>query len=271
MKKLILFLFIIVLSYFGIEQIVTTNALENKSFSQTTVSEDATNTGDLVLINNNHPLNDNAVPTDIVALSSLDTTNFTFEPTVEMSEQLLQPFSEMMKAAQLDGVHHFIVNSSYRNNTAQQQLYDTMGADLALPPGYSEHNAGLSIDIGSTSGQMAGSQEARWLAKNAAVYGFILRYPPNKTHITNIDHEPWHYRYVGLPHSYIIDKNNWTLEEYLAYLQKEKSIQITFKGKRYEVHYYHLSDSLSIPLPTNYPYQLSGDNMGGIIITIEES
>lgn len=269
MKKLILLGLLIVLSYFGIEQVKSSDAIKNISFSETTISEGATYSGDLILINTNTPIIDIALPTDIVTLSTLE-TDFSFEQTVEMSEHILHPFSEMMKAAHEDGVDHFIVNSSFRDNIAQQQLYDTMAADLALPPGYSEHNAGLSIDIGSTNGQMEGSREAAWLEKNAAAYGFILRYPPNKSHITNIAHEPWHYRYVGLPHSHIIDKNNWTLEEYLAYLQKEKVINTTYKGLHYEVRYYKLEDSLQIQVPTSHPYNLSGDNMGGVIVTIEE-
>ncbi|WP_391370358.1 M15 family metallopeptidase [Lysinibacillus sp. KU-BSD001] len=185
-----------------------------------------------------------------------------------MATQILQPFSAMMDAANQDGVTNFIVNSSYRSDTAQQQLFDTMGADLALPAGYSEHNVGLSVDIGSTTGKMEGSEEAAWLERHAARYGFILRYPPNKSHITGIQHEPWHFRYVGLPHSEIITKNDWTLEEYLSHLQQEKSITTRTQGRAYKVLYYDLQESLQIPVPTTHSYKVSGDNRGGLIVTI---
>ncbi|WP_431030216.1 M15 family metallopeptidase [Lysinibacillus sp. LZ02] len=233
-----------------------------------TVTEEATHFGDLLLVNSEYPMSERARPNDLVALSTLNTTSFSFDPTIEMATQILQPFSAMMDSANQDGVTNFIVNSSYRSDTVQQQLFDTMGADLALPAGYSEHNVGLSVDIGSTTGKMEGSEEAAWLKRHAARYGFILRYPPNKSHITGIQHEPWHFRYVGLPHSEIITKNDWTLEEYLSHLQQEKSITTRIQGHTYKVLYYDLQESLHIPVPTTHSYKVSGDNMNGLIVTI---
>lgn len=52
-----------------------------------------------------------------------------------------------------------------------------------------------------------------------ASYGFVLRYPKNKTHITKIGYEPWHFRYVGVPHSQIMSSQGWVLEEYIAFIQ----------------------------------------------------
>ncbi|MEG0754458.1 MAG: D-alanyl-D-alanine carboxypeptidase family protein, partial [Angelakisella sp.] len=52
--------------------------------------------------------------------------------------------------------------------------------------------------------------------KNCADYGFILRYPKDKTHITEISYEPWHYRYVGVDHAKIIMEKGICLEEYLS-------------------------------------------------------
>ncbi|MEO4053962.1 M15 family metallopeptidase [Solibacillus sp. CAU 1738] len=270
MKKLMMLIAIIALGYFGKDQVISTDTFdEDIAFSPITVQEDATYFGDLILVDSEHPVDNSALPNDVVALSTLKATSFSFDPTIELSGQILQPFYKMIDAANADGVSNFIINSSYRSQTAQQQLFETMGTDLALPPGYSEHNAGLSVDIGSTTGIMEGSKEAAWLEKNAARYGFILRYPPNKSHITGIQHEPWHFRYVGLPHSDIIAKNNWTLEEYLAHLQQEKSITTHIDGHQYEVIYYDLTDSLNIPVPTTHSYKLSGDNMGGMIVTIK--
>ena len=60
-----------------------------------------------------------------------------------------------------------------------------------------------------------GTPEAKWLEENCAKYGFILRYPPEKTQITGIIYEPWHYRYVGQEHAEKIMRLGVTLEEYL--------------------------------------------------------
>ena len=62
---------------------------------------------------------------------------------------------------------------------------------------------------------MDNTPEGEWLANNAHKFGFILRYPADKVHITGIRYEPWHFRYVGLPHSELMYKQNLALEEYL--------------------------------------------------------
>ncbi len=88
-------------------------------------------------------------------------------------------------------------------------------------PGESEHNAGLAADItsfqwvGEITEDFENTPEFNWLFNNAHCFGYILRYPKNKTNITGITYEPWHYRYVGKKHACCIKKMNITLEEYL--------------------------------------------------------
>ena len=89
-------------------------------------------------------------------------------------------------------------------------------------PGHSEHETGLACDFTTpdsddTRDDFALTPAGRWLCAHAAEYGFILRYPRMKEHMTGIAYEPWHYRYVGLPHSMYIKENGLTLEEYLHY------------------------------------------------------
>lgn len=78
--------------------------------------------------------------------------------------------------------------------------------------------------------------EGKWIEKNAWKYGFILRYPSDKTDVTGIQYEPWHIRYVGLPHSTIMQKMNLALEEYLDYLKKEESISVSIEGGNIRCH-----------------------------------
>ena len=61
----------------------------------------------------------------------------------------------------------------------------------------------------------------KWLSENAENYGFILRYPKDKTNITEIIYEPWHYRYVGVEHAKKMNQLGMCLEEYIEYLEKE--------------------------------------------------
>ena len=114
---------------------------------------------------------------------------------------------------------------------------------------------------------MAEAPEGKWMEKNAWKYGFILRYPADKTDITGIQYEPWHIRYIGLPHSVIMEEKHFVLEEYLDYLKEEKKISATIGGKKYTITYYPITDSTTIPVPANGQYEISGNNMDGIILT----
>ena len=90
-------------------------------------------------------------------------------------------------------------------------------------PGSSEHQLGLSVDLTSQSvidGKwrfFGDTPEYKWVIENAHHYGFILRYPQNKSNITGTTNEPWHFRYVGLEVAKIIYENNWTLEDYVLH------------------------------------------------------
>lgn len=59
------------------------------------------------------------------------------------------------------------------------------------------------------------SQVGQWVKENCWDFGFILRYPEEQEEATGITYEPWHYRYVGLPHSLIMEENGFILEDYL--------------------------------------------------------
>ena len=90
-------------------------------------------------------------------------------------------------------------------------------------PGTSEHQLGLAVDIVDTANQhLDESQETtdvqKWLLQNSWKYGFILRYPSDKSDITGIIYEPWHYRYVGKDAAKAIYEEGICLEEYVARL-----------------------------------------------------
>lgn len=93
--------------------------------------------------------------------------------------------------------------SGYRSYATQKAGFDG-NYTLSALPGHSEHQSGMAMDIGATSGKcpvydcFADEPEAKWLAANAWEYGFILRYPKGKENITGYQFEPWHYRFVGL-------------------------------------------------------------------------
>ena len=130
-----------------------------------------------------------------------------------------------------------LICSSYRTNAFQKQLFheqvtayqnrglskkeaEKEAAVWVAVPGTSEHQLGLAVDLVSLSNQnLNHSQEntalQKWLMKNSWKYGFILRYPSDKSSITGIGYEPWHYRYVGKKAAKAIYEQGVCLEEYL--------------------------------------------------------
>ena len=82
-------------------------------------------------------------------------------------------------------------------------------------PDTSEHQLGLSVDINADTDKCSSEKVYPWLDENAYKYGFVKRYPEDKTDITGISNEPWHYRYVGTTVAKIMKEENLCLEEYL--------------------------------------------------------
>jgi zinc D-Ala-D-Ala carboxypeptidase len=234
------------------------------------ITEDQLFKGDLILVNNHYPVKREGVKSDIVnVFTHKDLTKGygLADNNIKLSEEVAHEFSKMINAAKQDGVDHFIINSGFRGFDEQSSLFLEMGEDYALPAGYSEHNLGLSLDVGSTEDDMYEAPEGEWIEKNAWKYGFILRYPKDKTEVTGIQYEPWHIRYVGLPHSAIMEEKNFALEEYLNYLKKEKSISAEYEDRTYTITYYPVTESRTIDVPKNGNYEISGNNMDGVIVT----
>ncbi|MCQ4087861.1 D-alanyl-D-alanine carboxypeptidase family protein [Saccharibacillus sp. JS10] len=235
------------------------------------VSDEELYSGDLLLVNSEYPIHPPGTQPDVTKLfgnSELTGPAALLDSELQLSRRVALKFVVMVDAAAQDGVSRFLISSGYRDEREQSRLYKEKGAEYALSPGYSEHHLGLALDIGSTEGTMAEAKEGQWLAKHAAQYGFVLRYPAHKVGITGISFEPWHFRYVGLPHSVLMQKNDMVLEEYLNRLQDQSSISTTIEGKKYEVYYYAPDQLTKLKIPNNRDYALSGDNRGGLILTV---
>ncbi|NLB80486.1 MAG: M15 family metallopeptidase, partial [Clostridiaceae bacterium] len=95
----------------------------------------------------------------------------------------------------------------------------------------------------------------------------ILRYPKDKTEITNISYEPWHYRYIGIPHSYYCYENDLCLEEYISFLAEGSSYSISIDKINYTV-YYATENDVFIDVPADKTYKLSSDNTGGYAVVV---
>ena len=145
---------------------------------------------------------------------------------MQLVSEAKNAFEELSQKAKEDGMT-ILAMSSYRSYDYQVNLYnnyvETDGKQAAdtysARAGYSEHQTGLAVDVYNgvipyTSFEE--TEEFTWMQQNAYKYGFILRFPEDKTNITGYQYESWHYRYVGKEIAEEIYKNNLTLEEYLA-------------------------------------------------------
>ena len=129
----------------------------------------------------------------------------------------------------LNGWNFITAVSGWRSQEEQQELYvrsllehgEEFTRRFVALPGHSEHQTGLAIDLGLTRADLDFIRPyfpydgiCQQFRKQAAAYGFIERYPAGKDTVTDIAHEPWHFRYVGAPYAAIIERRRWTLEEY---------------------------------------------------------
>jgi len=228
---------------------------------------------ELTALSNDHLLlvnPDYAVP-DYVAGSLAVISNYvtTLNSNTLLKEDALVMLRVMFDSAAHVGLTQFRVTQGFRTHDYQQSLYDQMaGTGLAARPGHSEHQVGLAVDISYHGVNIGNSAQGNWLMNYSYRYGFILRYPQHKTHITGVPFEPWHYRYVGQPHAYFMTLNDMVMEEYIAYLRDNREITVVFDGVEFFVFYLN-GEGDTIEIPAGHQFWASRDNTGGIIVTVQ--
>ncbi|MCL2548745.1 MAG: M15 family metallopeptidase [Symbiobacteriaceae bacterium] len=183
----------------------------------------------------------------------------------------LQAMAELCTAARAEGIATVYVRSGYRSYDNQEQLYwEAEDKSFVQPAGHSEHQTGLAADIFPIARSEREEQQAvRWLAANSWRFGLILRYTEAKRRITGIAGEPWHFRYVGLPHSWYMFRYDLTLEEYIESLRQSGGYVVSLEGREYTVAYAMPQDGF-ILLPEGLDFDISRDNTGGYIATSGE-
>lgn len=247
--------------------------------------------GQLVLVNNNHGYRfadntDALIPAHEIKNSSyslIDHSVILRKETIEALNALLEDFEA--QAENFDELYEIIIQSGYRSVAKQSIIYNddlaangTHTSSRAAKPGSSEHHTGYAVDLSlfhnGGSVEYDGTGDYKWINDNCYKYGFIVRYKAEKSDITGIESEPWHLRYIGIPHSYAIEINGVCYEEYIKLLKNfsfEKPYTITIEGgKTYQIYYVPLEEDITeIPVPDNFEYSISGNNFDGFIVTVE--
>jgi len=233
----------------------------------------------MLLVNKDHPLSDDYTFTQKTLPG--------YSMTVD--ERIYDPLLTMLNAGKKEGCR-FLICSAYRSYDRQTQIYNSHISnyrasgysyekakeltELSIAvPGCSEHQTGMAVDIVATYYQQlnenfANTKEAKWLKEHAHEYGFILRYPKEKTSITQITYEPWHFRYVGKETAEEVYELGICYEEYLDLKAQDasealdvlrKQVQMdTARSKKYnpEGHWYSDFYGIRFFYPDDtYPYR----------------
>lgn len=195
---------------------------ENSSpFDPKTVSVDDDN-WELILLDTENKLPDGYEPQLAPAVPN----------SGESLDKRVQPYYEQMyNAAKKEGVL-LTPYSGYRSYATQSRLYtnkvnsyksqglsnyeaEKKAAKVCMLPGCSENNLGIAMDICNTNEDFNLTEQYAWLSEHAAEYGFIERYPSDKTEQTGVEASPWHWRFVGVENAQKMVESGQCLEEYL--------------------------------------------------------
>ena len=166
---------------------------------------------------------------------------------LQVDARIFDDLTAMLTDCQKAGLRP-VVCSAYRTKQTQTRLHNNKIARLQAAgyskeaavreagrwvavPGTSEHQTGLAVDLVSASYQVLNrkqeqTKEQKWLMEHCWEYGFILRFPSDKSDVTGIGYEPWHYRYVGKETALAMRDSGLCLEEYLTALEStQKNVQ----------------------------------------------
>ena len=197
-----------------------------ESLGTSTVKNVDLSAWNLVLVNHENPISTSYAP-EVTLCANGEYMHKDVTPIVQ----------QMIADAKAQGVNLFLA-SGYRSASRQTYLYnrkvnyykglgygqeesERLAATVVNPPGQSEHQTGLCMDITDASYvSLTENQENtagyKWLYQHCAEYGFILRYPKDKENVTGVIYEPWHFRYVGVEAATEIMSRGITFEEYVA-------------------------------------------------------
>ncbi|MFA7147672.1 MAG: D-alanyl-D-alanine carboxypeptidase family protein [Syntrophomonadaceae bacterium] len=236
--------------------------------------------GNLILVNPSHPVRNAPGKETLVPIHP-------GYRDVLLEQQTAKMLAEVFSL--LDCYQQILPVSGFRTLQEQETIYaDSIrenGEDFTLQfvaaPNCSEHQTGLAIDLAENKPDIDFIRPGfpytgicQTFREKAIQYGFIERYKSGREAITKIAHEPWHFRYIGYPHSELLEKEDLTLEEYTVFLKQfpyaGPHLQGRFRGRDIEIFYVPATHSgpAAIAIPDQTPYQVSGNNEDGFIITL---
>lgn len=243
--------------------------------------------GTLILVNSEHPLKQpihsrNLAPVENIRHASTSEQNMRLERTC------LRQLESLLTAC--EGKKQIGIVSGYRTRLEQRRIYDQsyeengpiFTASYVARPGESEHQTGLAVDVGELKEgvdylcpSLPDHGVYAAFRRMTAEYGFIQRYREGKEHLTHIACEPWHFRYVGVPHAIIMEQYGLCLEEYIEYMQQftQNGAHLFKKHKNDLIEMYFIEmgkeeKEIAIDMKPGSRVEVSGNNVNGCIVTI---
>ena len=207
-------------------------------------------------------------------------------PDILMERYVAYALQALIK--KLNAYGKIVPVSGFRTQQEQQKIWDDALKQHGLIytqkyvaiPGCSEHQTGLAIDVGQAVTELdficpefPYEGICQKFREKAPRYGFVERYGKEKENVTKIGWEPWHFRYVGVPHARFMKEHAICLEEYIELIRQypypEKALEI--KGEEWTASVSYLRQSteeMFVTLPEDILYQVSGNNVDGFILTV---
>lgn len=187
----------------------------------------------LILVNRNNKAP--SVPLELVK-PNVEPTKEGYAENIYMRPEAAQALEELFAGAAQAGQTLF-ATSGFRSYSVQNAIFQRKvektgesNPKSVAPPGYSEHQTGLAMDIEGATTKNTGlteafgeSPEGLWVAEHCWEYGFIIRYPKDKIKITGYVYEPWHLRYIGREAAaQMHELGDITFEEYILLVRADR-------------------------------------------------
>lgn len=192
----------------------------------------------LVLANSDEPLAEDYAPEDLVKLisrrsgvSKKEGVYTVSSTSIQLRAEAAEALVKMCAASEDDKILLYVRQGyrSYKDEAARYARLEKRG-EAGQKPGENDYQTGLAVTLvdaewqsKTLTSEFADTKAAKWMAKNASKYGFVLRYPEGKKEATGWDAEPWHLRYVGVEAAAYMAANDLCLEEFCVMIQPQET------------------------------------------------
>ncbi len=248
------------------EKVTEAQTIDSSTYNIVNKTSEEISKGALVVINREHPTSFPDISDKLSNFYYAMGSGYkmsTFD--INLCEEVIEPFNSMMNDFYTQsGINYVTLVGGYTDQSSDDS------------DGTADSCSGYSVDFKVVTDtnilDFDGTGEYSWIESNCYKYGFILRYPESSVESTGVEYTPSHFRYVGVPHSNIMQDKKLSLEEYAEFIKQydfySDHLFVTIGNIEYEIYYVKASDDVTeVPVPKDRYYSISGNNIDGFIVT----